>query len=59
MDPVKEITEKELYENLESYYKLNSNSKNNCFKEFIKDTALIVIPFVVVVGGIILVCLLL
>ena len=57
MDPVKE--EKELYENLESYYKRNVNLENNCFKEFIKDTALIVIPLVLVVGGTILVCLLL
>ena len=56
MDPVKEITEKELYENLESYYKLNAKSKNNCFKEFIKDISLIVIPLVLVIGGIILLC---
>jgi hypothetical protein len=57
MDPVKE--DKELYENLESYYKRNENHENNCFKEFIKDTALIVIPLVLVVGGAILVCFLL
>ena len=29
MDPVKE--DKELYENLESYYKRNVNLENNCF----------------------------
>lgn len=32
---------------------------NNCFKEFIKDAALIIIPLVLVVGGTILFCLLL
>ncbi len=57
MHPVKE--DKELYENLESYYKRNENPENNCFKEFIKDTALVVIPIVLVIGGTILVCLLL
>jgi len=57
MYPVKE--DKELYENLESYYKRNVNLENNCFKEFIKDIAFFVIPIVLFIGGTILVCLLL
>ena len=64
MLPVKEEkeeklnNEQEIYNNLNSYYNLD-NDKNeckNCFCTFIKDTAMIVIPFTIVIGTIVLIC---
>lgn len=54
MLPVKEEkeeklnNEQEIYNNLNSYYNLdnNKNESKNCFCTFIKDTAMIVIPYV-------------
>ena len=64
MLPVKEEKEEKLnneeetYNNLNSYYNLdnNKNECKNCFCTFIKDTAMIVIPYVIVIGTIVLIC---
>lgn len=52
--------EKELYDNLNDYYKIpnNKNNKNKCFKcfkEFIINACMVIIPFILVIGGIILI----
>ena len=52
--------EKELYDNLNDYYKIpnNKNNKNKCFKcfkEFIINAVMVIIPFILVIGGVILI----
>ena len=64
MLPVKEEkeeklnNEQEIYNNLNSYYTLenNKNECKNCFCTFIKDTAMIGIPYAIVIGTIVLIC---
>ena len=49
--------QQDIYNNLNSYYNLD-NHKNKCKKHiytFIKDTTMIVVPFVIVIGTILLI----
>jgi len=60
MDLTKEEEEKELYDNLNNYYKIPNNKNKcfkcfKCFKEFIINASMVIIPFILVIGGVILI----